>query len=157
MQTWDSDFIKRVMTNRRIWPHISDDFAPPPDQFEPVMAPGIYYLAPEHDGQRVGVFMYMPHSTILFEVHTCILPLYRGGPAIKAARNSLAWMIENTACQKVITHVPASNTLALRFARAVGMQDEGTNRASYMKRGELLDQHLLGITREEIRACQQRQ
>ena len=91
MQTWDSDFIKRVMTNRRIWPHISDDFAPPPDQFEPVMAPGIYYLAPEHDGQRVGVFMYMPHSTILFEVHTCILPLYRGGPAIKAARNSLAW------------------------------------------------------------------
>lgn len=156
MRTYDPDFIKRVMTNRRIWPHISDDFAPPPAEFAPVMDNGIYYLAPEHEGERVGVFMYHPHSFILFEVHTCILPLYRGDPALKAARDGLAWMIEHTPAQKIITHVPSSNVLALRFARRVGMQDEGVNRASYMKQGELLDQHLLGITREEIQ-CQQRQ
>lgn len=156
MRTYDPDYIKRVMTDRRVWPHISDDFAPHPSEFEPVMDNGIFYLAPEHDGQRVGVFMYHPHSFILYEVHTCILPLYRGAPAVKAARDGLEWMVQHTPAQKIITHVPASNNLALRFALRVGLIPEGTNRASYMKRGELIDQHLLGITREEIQCQRQR-
>jgi RimJ/RimL family protein N-acetyltransferase len=155
MRTWDVDFVYSVMTHPRIWPSISDDYAPAPHDFRPNMHALIYYLAPEHEGQRVGVFMYHPHSTILFEVHTCVLPQYWGKPAVAAARAGLVWMIENTACRKVITHVPETNSRALRFAVRVGMIEEGKNRASYAKDGALIDQHLLGITREEISCLRQ--
>jgi RimJ/RimL family protein N-acetyltransferase len=145
------------MSHPRIWPHISDDYSGPPEDFRPILhKKGLYYLAPEVDGRRVGVFFYHAHSTVLWEVHTCVLPEFWGAAALYAARDGLRWMVDNTGCRKVITHVPDDNSVARRFAHRVGMVDEGVNRASFLKGGVLLDQYVLGITREEILCLQQR-
>jgi RimJ/RimL family protein N-acetyltransferase len=151
MRTTDVEFITSCMTHMRIWPHVSDDFSPHRNDFEPVMDDKLYYLAPEDEaGDPVGVFFLHPHSTILFEIHTCVLPAYWGPVAVRSARAAMRWMVENTYCRKIITHVPYDNTLALRFAKRVGMIPEGTNRESFQKDGVLLDQHVLGITEGEI-------
>jgi RimJ/RimL family protein N-acetyltransferase len=153
----DRDFIRATMTHPKIWPHISDDHSGDPEDFEPSLHGSFRYLAPEHKGEPVGVFFYHPHSAVLWEVHTCILPQFWGEAATQAARAGLVWMIENTTCCKVTTHVPRTNQKARMFALRVGMKDEGVNRASFLKDGQLVDQYVLGITGEEILKCQQRQ
>jgi RimJ/RimL family protein N-acetyltransferase len=155
MLSEDREFIRQTMTHPKIWPYISDDYARKSADFMPAMHGSFRYLTPEHQGKRVGVFFYHPHSTVLWEVHTCVLPEFWGEPATTAARAGLAWMIENTPCRKVITHVPRTNQKARMFALRVGLKDEGVNRASFLKDGDLVDQYLMGITEQEIRACRQ--
>jgi RimJ/RimL family protein N-acetyltransferase len=157
MRSFDREFIRATMTHRRIWPHIADDNAGDPEDFAPIMHPGLYYLTPEHQGARVGVFFYHAHTPTFWEVHTCVLPAFWGAPATSAARAGLLWMVQNTSCCKVITHVPSDNPTARRFAHRVGLTDEGINRASFLKGGKLLDQYVLGITGEEILKCQRQQ
>jgi RimJ/RimL family protein N-acetyltransferase len=154
MLSEDQEFIRRTMTHPKVWPFISDDYSGAPEDFVPPLHGSFRYLTPEHKGERVGVFFYHPHTAVLWEVHTCVLPEYWGDPATQAARAGLLWMVENTSCRKVLTHVPRTNQKARMFALRVGLKDEGVNRASFLKDGDLVDQYLMGITEQEIRACQ---
>jgi RimJ/RimL family protein N-acetyltransferase len=151
-RTEDLDLVRRIMTHPKVWPHISDDGSGSRDLFQPVIAPALLYLeALDEDGPG-GVWLYHPHNSICWEVHTCCLPDWWGPRALSAARLTLRWVVERTECRKVITHVPVTNRTALRFAQRVGMVDEGLNRASFLKGGQVVDQYVLGITEEEI-AC----
>jgi hypothetical protein len=153
VRCFDSAVIKSIFTHPKIWPHISDD-ACDIKTFEPVLHDSVYYLVPTINGVSCGVFMYVPQNAIMYEVHSCILPEHRGAYSVNFAKESLYWMVSNTGCKKVITHVPEKNRLALAFAKRAGMTIEGVNRKSYQKAGEIFDQFILGITEKEI--CQQR-
>jgi RimJ/RimL family protein N-acetyltransferase len=138
------------MVHPKVWPHISDDGSPPVDKFWPPVGEPIVYLAAFEGTELGGVWIYHPHNLATYEVHTCCLPEWWGPRALEAARRTLIWITEHTPCRKVITHVPVTNRAAYRFACKVGMIDEGLNRASFLKNGVLIDQHLLGITEDEI-------
>jgi RimJ/RimL family protein N-acetyltransferase len=148
--TEDVGLIRRCMTHPAVWKHVSDDGSPPVDKFWPPIGEPVLYLAAFEGEDCGGVWVYHPHNLILFEVHTCCLPEWWGPRALEAARRTLLWMIGNTPCRKVITHVPAPNRRAYSFALRVGLQDEGLNRASFQKNGMLFDQYVLGITEGEI-------
>jgi RimJ/RimL family protein N-acetyltransferase len=151
-RTHDMEAVREIMAHPAIWPHIHDDGvrAPAPSDVD-----AAYWLMVEDD-KPAGVFLLHPHNFATYEIHTCLLPRIWGAGAMEAGRLVLRWMFENTRCLKIITHVPQDNPAALRFARRNGLKDEGVNRASFLKNGVLLDQHMLGITRREWE-CQQQQ
>jgi RimJ/RimL family protein N-acetyltransferase len=144
-RTHDMDAVRQILAHPSVWPHIHDDGATKP---APIDVDGVYWLMVD-DGDIGGVFLLHPHNFVTYEVHTCLLPRIWGTGSMTAGKLALEWIFENTRCQKVITHVPANNPLALRFARRNGLKDEGVNRKSFMKGGVLLDQHVLGITKQE--------
>lgn len=156
-RTDNAGLISFVVTHPSIYPHISDDYSPAAEDYRPVISDGIYWLACVSGDDVAGVFMAHPWNGITYEIHTCILPPFRGPAARKATAAVLAWLFAETPCQKVVTHVPANNRAAHRLALDSGLKDEGINRRSFMKGGALLDQHILGITREEWEKCQQQQ
>lgn len=145
-RTFDRDLIRAIITHPKIYPHVSDDSSAPADSFQPPMHDSIYYLMPI-DNEVMGVFMMVPVNAITFEVHTCILPEYWGKKAAEAARLCAEWMFAHTPCRKIITHVPAYNRLAYRFARQAGMTEEGRIKDSFLKNGQVYDQHLLGLSK----------
>ncbi len=149
-RTHDMELVREILAHPAIWPHIHDDGVSEP---APVDAPSLYWLLVQADGVG-GVFLLHPHNTACYEVHTCLLPRMWGAQATTATHLVRAWMFQNTPCQKLITNVPADNLLALRFAKRCGMTPEGVNRRSFLKGGVLLDQHVLGLTKEEW-LCQQ--
>jgi len=151
-RTVDIGKIKPIMTHPAVYPWVSDDSAPDPKDFEPVINDHVYYLLVESDSP-LAVFLYHPHNAITYEVHTCVLPGGYGECARAAAKMSLQWMINNTDARKIITYVPFNNAKARQFALRCGLSIEGINRASFLKNGVVYDQYLLGITRGEI--CQQ--
>lgn len=101
------------------------------------------------DGEPVGVFLVHAHNSICYEMHTSILPRAWGQKAADAAQMLLAWAFNATPCAKMVTAVPAYNRSAFRFAKAGGMKQEGVNRQSFLHEGTLIDQIMLGITKQE--------
>lgn len=148
-RTKDRDFVNSVIRHPKIYPHVSQDFSPAPEKFDcapMIAAEGILFLAPVFDSGPGGVFMVHPHTHIVHEVHTCILPEYWGRSA-EAGAGLIRWVFEHTPCLKLITHVPVNNRLAYKLARTVGMVDEGRLTRSYLKNGVLLDQIILAISK----------
>ena len=89
--------------------------------------------------------MLKPWNTVTYEIHTCILPPYRGRAAIHAGKDAGAWMFENTQCRKIVTLVPEDNRPALFHALNSGMRKEGLIKDSFLQDGDLSDLILLGL------------
>ena len=139
------------MRHPAIWPHIHDDGTPA--DWAPVDHESFHWMLVSDDAP-LGVFLVHALNSYCYEMHTCLLPSVWGAPAARAAQMLLEWAFDRTACQKMVTNVPAYNRAALRFAKAGGMTQEGINRASFMRKGALVDQIMLGITKKEW-SCQQ--
>jgi RimJ/RimL family protein N-acetyltransferase len=148
-RTENLELVRRILTHPRIWPHISDDGSPPPEQFEPPDHPAIWHVLAWDGDELLGLWLLVPHNSVCWEVHTALLPHAWGERARRAARAFLAWLWRETPCRRLITAVPASNRLALRFAEAAGMRIWGVNEKSFLRGGRLEDQILLGLSPPE--------
>lgn len=151
-RTRDMALVASIIRHPAIWPHIHDDGS---SECELVDHDAVHWMLVD-DGAPAGVFMVHATNAVCYQMHTCLLPRIWGQEAAQAAQLLLTWAFTDTDCLKMITNVPAYNRAALRFAKAGGMQQEGVNRASYLRNGALIDQIMLGITKQEW-TCQQSQ
>ncbi len=151
-RTHDMAVVAQIMGHPSIFPHVAEDGT---DKPEPVDHPGFYWMLATKGGDPAGLFLVHARGAVCYEMHTMILPDFRGAPACAAAQALLTWAFTELDCQKMVTSVPEYNRAALRFALANGMRHEGVNRASFLRRGALIDQITLGITKKEWETCQQ--
>lgn len=144
-RTRDMRTVAAILSHPAILPHVRDDDVL---SCEPVDHEAFYWMLVD-DGKPAGVFLVHAHNSACYEMHTAMLPRTWGDQAASAAQMLLAWAFTATSCRKMITAVPAYNRAALRFAKAGGMVQEGVNRQSYLHNGALIDQIMLGITKQE--------
>ena len=147
-RTRDLGFVRAILTDPRIWPHVGDDFSGPRDTFQPNSDPRIWWVRASNGDVHLGLFMFLPRSTVLWEEHVSMLPSAWGPKALKAGREVIPWLWEHTTCRRLIGEIPASNTLAIRYAEACGFERYGVNPRAFMKKGVLEDLVLLGISKE---------
>ena len=144
----DYTLIRQIITHPAIWPHVSDDYTPKPEEWKPAENDSVWYVLVYDGGELLGLWTFIPETAICWKVHTCLLPCAWGYRSRIAARQMAEWIFANTACLRIITDVPEYNRHALKFAKDAGMHEFGYNAASYMKNGILHGQHLLGISKE---------
>jgi len=142
----DYELIRSIMTHPRIYDKIADDSSPAPADYHPPEHEAIWYVMVRDAGELLGLWMFCPQNAVCWEVHTCLLPAAWGDRGQAAARLLPEWIWENTCCRRIITNVPTTNRLALHFALKAGMRMFGVNPRSYLKRGVLCDQIMLGIS-----------
>lgn len=147
-RTTDEEYIKSCLTHKSIWPHVHEDDACNAEDYEPPINDGIYWLK-AIDKYPVGVFLLHPHTSVCFEIHTCLLPEIWGRSQEFTAL-VIVWIFENTPCNRLITNIPAYNKLAIRLAQRSGMTQFGINEKSYLKNGILQDQIMFGINKGNI-------
>lgn len=152
-RTHDMATVRQIVTHPAIWPHAHEDGMT--DAWEPEDSEAMMWVLVT-DPHPIGVFLVHPRGVQCLEMHTCLLPIAWGPTAAHAAQLLLKWAFQSGNCRKMVTSVPAYNRAALRFAKAGGMTQEGINRASYLHNGEMVDQIMLGVTREEW-LCRQQQ
>jgi len=101
----------------------------------------------------IGMYNLHPHNSTTLERHAFILPAKRKENAMLTGKEILKWILENAPeqYQKIIAQVPSIYPNVKDFCIKNGFQVEGINRLSHKKNGEIVDQWLLGITREEIK------
>jgi RimJ/RimL family protein N-acetyltransferase len=151
-RTADLDLVCRVMTHPKVYRGLVDDNSPPAADFRPAEHPSIWYVTVYRDEDLLGLWMLVPENSICWHIHTALLPNAWGETALCAANYFKAWLWENTTCQRLITAVPETNRIALRFAQKTGMKEYGRNPRSFLRRGKLIDQILLGLSP----ACERR-
>lgn len=153
----DQDFVNSVFKTPEIYKEISDDGCPSVENFEapPIEGAASYkFVIGFVDGQRAAVFMVVPWNHITYEVHTLILPEYRGREAVEMCRAGFAFFFSNTEGRKVVTHVPVYNRAAYALAYRAGMRTEGINKKSFLKNGVVYDQYIMGLIKE-VEGCPQ--
>ena len=139
------EIVRSILWNDKIWPHIHEDGQ---EKCDPIDHEGFNWMLVTDD-DIAGVFLVHAKNTYCYEMHTCLLPKTWGAKAAKFAQILAGWAFNETRCKKLVTNVPAYNRAALRFARQGGMVQEGINRKSYLKNGKMIDQIMMGITKEE--------
>lgn len=144
----DAELIAQTMRHPRIYAHISDDGCPPREDFSVTPTEALLHLGVYEGEQFLGLFVVHPQNFVCYEVHTCLLPDAWGSRALAATRACMDWLFSNTPCRRIVTTVPAGNELALRLARRTGLTVYGINPSSLQRHGALLDQTLLGISKE---------
>lgn len=151
----DAELIDRLMTDRSIWEFISDDMchAETFTVHELLVNNRIYVLLIDNE----SLFLFLPINGITYDVHVCILPNKRGEMAINNSRQAYNFMFQNTVCQKIIAHIPCFNRKAYALSVRCGFRFEGINRKSFLKHGSLYDQIMMGLCKEEVLLCPQRQ
>jgi RimJ/RimL family protein N-acetyltransferase len=152
-RTDDWALIKQIITDRRVYPHVSDDFSPTPEAYEPLQHESIWYILAKDDGFILGLWILIPDNFVCWKIHTCLLPGAWGHLGQEAAALLPNWIWSHTKCLRIITDVPEYNRLALKFAKQAGMEEFGVNERSYMKKGELQNLIMLGISKP-VNLCQ---
>ena len=141
----DKDLMISIIQDKAVLPSIIDD-GPLSDVEFLLWSDKVYCLA--YDS---GVlFILVPSNLVSYEVHTCILPQFRGEYAVEAAKLAIEWVFSKTPCQKISTLIPVINTAAYALACRAGMKKEGINRKSFLKNGCLYDQIIMGLCREDL-------
>ncbi len=143
----DYALIGGIMRHPRVYPHLTDDASPAAADFRPIESDAFCYLVAWDANELLGLWLLVPQNAVCWEIHTALLPGAWGSRARRAAEVMLAWVWENTPCQRIVTGVPQGNRLAYHFAIQAGMEQYGINEASFLKGGRLLDQICLGINR----------
>jgi RimJ/RimL family protein N-acetyltransferase len=143
----DYELIRRIMAHPAVYRHLTDDASPPVAEFSPIENDAYCYLVAWEGNELLGLWLLVPVNAVCWEIHTALLPNAWGDRALGAAAVMLEWVWGNTHCRRIITHVPAPNRLAYRFALAAGLKVFGIDEQSFLKNGELHDQICLGINR----------
>ena len=101
-----------------------------------------------------GLYNLHPHNSSTLEIHAFILPEFRKEQSALSGQAILKWIANEAPkqYQKVIAQVPFLYPNVRDFCFSNGFQLEGVNRLSHKKNNVLVDQWLLGITRNEIEA-----
>lgn len=111
------------------------------------------WLVMDNGSQVVGVYKLHPHNSTTLQIHAHVLPEYRKEHSQDTGIEALRWILEEgpREYEKVIAIIPCIYENVKRFTCSQGFIVEGINRKSYRKNGRIVDQWLLGITRDEIR------
>ena len=148
MRTKDVDFIHSILRHPEIYPLITDDGCPPPEEYdvtEIVERSLCIYLSPN----KYSLFVYRPITSVTWEVHANVLKPGRGIEAIRAGRESVQYMFSKTGAQKLVAYIPVMFPNVLRYSLKVGFEVEGISKKSIRKAGRLYDRCLLGLCKED--------
>ena len=137
----DMDLVKQVLTHPEIYPRITEDGAPPREEYNP---PGKAIFVGGFLGDEIiGLMIYHKDTAVVWGCHVQVLPDYRDY-AFDFGKQALDWLKEMTNAKKVTAQIPVLYPDVIRFAEKHGFKNEGTNKQSYLKNGQLTDKVYLG-------------
>jgi hypothetical protein len=151
----DPELIKFIITEPELWSRLKEDGSNP-DAYEPNMSPTSLYLGIYVEDLLIGLFSFHQKNLSTIDIHANILKDYRKLYAKEAGRLAIAYFAYNThnTVQKLVAEIPVIYKDVYHFSLNNGLVDEGINRKSILKDGQLVDQHMLGITKEEAQNLQ---
>lgn len=148
-QTHDMDLVTSIFKHDSIWPFCCEDGTEKEGFYVPDIN-GFYSLLVIENDTVNGVFWLNPITSVILEVHTCLLPHGRGAKANQAANLLVNWVFSNTKATSIVTRVPAFNEKARKLAERTGFSLLCTHKDAFMWNDRLYDMDFMGINK-----CQQ--
>lgn len=146
-RTADMDLISWIISQEGIREFIWDDSGPA----ELPVHPNIYYLLASLEAWDegalnnvpIGLVVFMPINSIVWNPHIAILRKYRGtGTEVMMA--GIEWIFANTECKKLVANPPEYNVPMIRVFEKCEFSREGYSPKSVLKGGLLHGRVMMG-------------
>lgn len=137
----DQELIRAVFARPDIWPHVSDDFSGPAEDWQPQFPDGVHWLMPERND---ACFLMHKHRETIWEVHAAVLPDARER-SVEYGKQVIEWMRANTKCACILSYVPRGKYAALALDRALGFRRVGTLPKCLRWNGRMVEQTLMAL------------
>lgn len=149
-RTFDIKLINSIMFHPEIFDCVSEDNQDVGSQEFDVNAD--CWVSMMVDDKCIGVYNMHPLNSATLEAHAHILPEYRKAHSNNSIVKMFEWILNECPemYQKFIVNIPSIYPNVKRFCLRNGFTNEGVNRLSHRKNGDLCDIHMLGITKPEI-------
>ena len=148
-RTFDIELIKSIVTRDDVWATVAED-----GQVKSEYMPDVNdecWLLMTDENTAIGLYNIHAHNAVTIEIHAHVLPEHRKQHSKETGRAALEWIYFNSPeYKKVIAQIPFIYKNVKNFTCGFGFKEEGVNRLSYLKNDVIVDQWLLGITRDEI-------
>jgi hypothetical protein len=148
IRTFDNSVIESFMRLPEIFKTAAEDGQKPED-FKSNCQADCWLLMMCGD-EFIGAYKIHALNKVTAAIHANVLPVHRKKYSHYTGLAALQWIIDNTDYQKVVATIPVIYGNVKRFTSGFGFNQEGISTNSYLKNGSLVDQYLLGITRDEI-------
>ena len=137
-----------IVKDEELANRICDDYT---DHSSTCLPPDSFYFGFFLDDQCIGFVQLSPDTAVTYSIHINIISSHRD-IAIDCAKIFYRFALDTFSprFQKLIAKVPVTFPDVYRFAKKCGFKDEGLDRKSILRGGDLIDRHILGITREEM-------
>lgn len=126
-----------------LWDSVSEDGVEQPYWPDVVNE---YWIGIYEDGLS-GIYRIHAINGVTWQIHAFMVERTNAKESGKAI---LEWFYNMNIGNKLIAEIPEIYPNVYHFTKNQGFKDEGVNRASFLKNGNIVDQKRLGITREEI-------
>lgn len=148
----DRELIASTITDKKVYPSVSEDLSPPADSFVAHESEFVLYVGAYESDVFLGLFMFVQQTSVCFDAHTCLLPLAYGR-SVDCAKAAAEFIFSTTSCLRITTTIPEYNKLAAKLAEKTGFKKYGHNEQCWKKAGIVYDTYLYGINKEDV--CQQ--
>lgn len=146
--TQDYQLVIDTITSDEIWDLAAGD-GMEKELFIPRIDPFSMWLLAKTD-KICGIILVEIENAAAIRIHPYS---YDKGKWFYMMKAFFRWFMENSSeqLQKINAKTPVYNSGARKLLLKLGFKDEGTDRLSFLKNGELFDQYILGITKDEVR------
>lgn len=138
----DLALLESIAHDPAIWSSVHDDRAP-----DGLTQVNRLYLLVKHGDDVAGFFALDCLADNTVEVHTCLLPQYRGRIALDAGKALYDCVFNRLNQRKILTKIPVFNRSALVYAMKFGFIIVGVDSKSFMRDGVLYDQHMMSLSK----------
>lgn len=153
--TQDLELVHRLCSHPEVYPHIIDDGCPQNsadwhihyDSRRIYLVP--YHIRDDRPPTPMGVIAFFPMNFVLYEGHIFLLPEYRGQVSVEIVHKTNQWLFDNTTAQKIIGFVPVTRIAVKKLMEKCAFKEEGFCPKSVLLNGQLVDQYILGIGRDD--------
>jgi len=109
------------------------------------------YLGCVVNDKLIGLYVLHWLNGVTLQGHAHILKEFRADHSLKSCRSIMTWILEKIhRCKKIACFVPWVYPNVKQFLAASGLKEEGILRKSFALNGQLHDQWIMGITRDEM-------
>lgn len=148
----DSGSLCRLFRSDDVFIPSADDNTKPGDIMKfidiALASPQIFILGRD---PRYEAFIFSPnHNMTTFYAHLAIRADKRNGDIVRKVAEAGQWIIDNTACQSVMAFVLRENKGVRSVLSQLGMSRRGEIKKSVLFGGELRDEILYQMTKEEF-------
>lgn len=148
--TRDFSTMHAIMRHPAVYPFMTDDTSPEPHLAYLIQA-AIYLLVLD-GGSPVGFFGLQPLTDNTgYIVHTVMLPGFRGGKALQAARQGMNWVFRNTSATRIESYSFDHQPEVALFCRWAGFKEYGAHIHPVTVNGSKILVHDFRITKAQWR------
>lgn len=146
-RTWIRAPITKVM--RELWPYLRDDSNIDVTTWLPKLDDDSRWYIATEGTTILGAFWMERKNAATWEAHANVRPGNWGSKrGTEICQAAIKVMAEDTGALKIIALIPDCSPATQEMATAIGFEEEGVQKLSWLRNGKLYDQKHYGMTRK---------